>query len=423
MDEAYIDFGGDRRSRWSSAIPTCWSCRPVESLLAGRLAGRFRHPTALVEALDRVKNSFNSYPLDRLRTAGAVAAYQDEAYFQQTRRAIIDSRERWWRTARARFETLPSQANFVFARHPQHDACVWRGLARAALGDRAPFPQPRIDQYLRITVGTDQVCAALTDPVRNFSALHLLPERKLNHAAAEFAPPFTAPTGLPRLLRKKGYGVLSPAALVGFVHTSPAELGRYARAGMICRPTLPEGRRPLPAPAHASFVVEAGQVRPGAAPGALAADEYNALHGGMQRCSSRWRRRPWRCRSGPACCSSWARSARRSRDAQPWYVEAHQFRIDTTDGIGRPTPEGAHRDGVDFVAVLFVGRANQGRRSRVFGCGPQGQRFTLTEPWTCCCWTTSGSSTKALRCSPVGEHGYRDTLVLTFRKGGFLEEA
>ena len=75
-----------------------------------------------------------------------------------------------------------------------------------------------------------------------------------------------------------------------------------------------------------------------------------------------------------------AACAARSR----WYVEAHQFRIDTLEGIGRPTPEGAHRDGVDFVAVLLVGRTNiKGGETRVFEAdGPDGKRFTMTEPWT-----------------------------------------
>src|SRR3546814_3467424 len=74
----------------------------------------------------------------------------------------------------------------------------------------------------------------------------------------------------------------------------------------------------------------------------------------------------------------------RLHDARPGYVEAHQFRIDTSDGIGRPTPEGAHRDGVDFVAVLLVDRSGiRGAETRVFDAnGPDGQRFTLEQPWS-----------------------------------------
>ena len=79
-----------------------------------------------------------------------------------------------------------------------------------------------------------------------------------------------------------------------------------------------------------------------------------------------------------------AKVASALKGEQPWFIEAHQFRIDTTDGIGRPTPEGAHRDGVDLVAVFFVDRQNiKGGESRVFEArGPNGQRFTMSEPWT-----------------------------------------
>ena len=113
--------------------------------------------------------------------------------------------------------------------------------------------------------------------------------------------------------------------------------------------------------------------------------EYNALHGGLER---------WFEPIEPAVVAApaWQRMllamgrlASGLRGAQPWYVEAHQFRIDTTDGIGRPTPEGAHRDGVDLVAVVLVGREGiKGGETRVFDAdGPNGLRFTMQEPWTC----------------------------------------
>ncbi len=113
--------------------------------------------------------------------------------------------------------------------------------------------------------------------------------------------------------------------------------------------------------------------------------EYNALHGGMQRwfepvapeTSSFAHLESLAGADGPAVTSA-------LKGAQPWYVEAHQFRIDTTDSIGRPTPEGARRDGVALVAVFLVGRHRiKGGESRVFEAnGPAGQRFTLTEPWS-----------------------------------------
>jgi hypothetical protein len=104
-----------------------------------------------------------------------------------------------------------------------------------------------------------------------------------------------------------------------------------------------------------------------------------------------------------------------------WHVEAHQFRIDTTDGIGRPTPEGAHRDGVDFVAVLLVDRQGvKGGETRVFeAAGPQGLRFTLTEPWTLLMLDDERVIHESTPIQPLDEGGHRDTLVLTFRAGGF----
>jgi hypothetical protein len=102
-------------------------------------------------------------------------------------------------------------------------------------------------------------------------------------------------------------------------------------------------------------------------------------------------------------------------------VEAHQFRIDTADGIGRPTPEGAHRDGVDFVAVILVGRSGiKGGETRMFEAdGPHGLRFTMTEPWTLLLLDDARVIHESTPIQPLGEHGYRDTLVLTWRAGSF----
>jgi hypothetical protein len=108
---------------------------------------------------------------------------------------------------------------------------------------------------------------------------------------------------------------------------------------------------------------------------------------------------------------------------QPWFVEAHQFRIDTREGIGRPTPEGAHRDGVDFVAILLVDRVNIiGGESRIFEAdGPSGKRFTLSEPWTLLLLDDQRVIHESTPILPVVEGGHRDTLVLTFRSQGFLK--
>jgi hypothetical protein len=105
-------------------------------------------------------------------------------------------------------------------------------------------------------------------------------------------------------------------------------------------------------------------------------------------------------------------------------VEAHQFRIDTASGIGRPTPEGAHRDGVDFVAVILVDRVSiKGGETRVFEAnGPDGKRFTMLEPWTMLLLDDASVIHESTPIQPDGENGHRDTLVLTWRAGAFQGE-
>jgi len=104
-----------------------------------------------------------------------------------------------------------------------------------------------------------------------------------------------------------------------------------------------------------------------------------------------------------------------------WFIESHQFRIDTTDGIGRPTPEGAHRDGVDLVAVILVGREGvKGGETRIFeATGPSGQRFTLTEPWSVMLLDDARMIHETTPIQPEQPGGVRDTLVLTYRRQGF----
>lgn len=175
---------------------------------------------------------------------------------------------------------------------------------------------------------------------------------------------------------------------------------------------------------HASFVVQGEQVtqaphRPHWQPLA-----YNALHGGMQRHfepmdPAMVAHPAWACvlRWLGAVCSQ-------SKGVQPWYVEAHQFRIDTTDGIGRPTPEGAHRDGVDLVAVFLVERQGvKGGETRVFDAsGPHGQRFTLSEPWSVLLLDDARVIHESTPIQPLAAGGHRDTLVVTLRGGGFQDE-
>ena len=169
VDEAYVDFGAETAiplvARYPNllVVQTLSKSRSLAGLRVGFAVG---HET-LIEALERVKNSFNSYPLDRLAIAGAAAAMEDRAHFEQTRQAVMRSREKLVQELAALgFEVLPSAANFVFARHPKHDA----GELAAALRSRSiivrHFRQPRIEQFLRITVGTDAQCRALVAALR-----------------------------------------------------------------------------------------------------------------------------------------------------------------------------------------------------------------------------------------------------------------
>jgi histidinol-phosphate aminotransferase len=164
VDEAYVDFGGESAMPLIGRYPNLLVVQTLSKSrsLAGLRVGFACGQAPLIEALRRVKDSFNSYPLDRLAVAGAVAAIEDEAWFERTRRDVIDTREGLsLQLEDLGFEVLPSQANFLFARHPRRDAAQ---LA-AALRERAilvrHFRQPRIAQYLRITVGTREQCGAL----------------------------------------------------------------------------------------------------------------------------------------------------------------------------------------------------------------------------------------------------------------------
>ncbi|AMP17328.1 histidinol-phosphate transaminase [Collimonas pratensis] len=172
VDEAYVDFGGDSAIPLVARYPNLLVVQTLSksrSLAGLRVGFAIGHPD-LITALERVKNSFNSYPLDRMAIAGATAAIKDQAHFDKTRQAVIASRERMVAGLKTLgFEVLPSAANFVFARHPRHDAAK---LAASLRGDGIivrHFSAARIAQFLRITVGTDEACQALLDALQ----LHL----------------------------------------------------------------------------------------------------------------------------------------------------------------------------------------------------------------------------------------------------------
>jgi len=242
--------------------------------------------------------------------------------------------------------------------------------------------------------------------------------------ATPFPPPYVPLERRDGALARDGFALLNAASVLQWLgsdllaahqlhkawHDLPADTflkdgGRYRR------------RR------HSCFVVDDSQVRQVPHRAHWQPLAYNALHGGMQR---------WFEPMDPATVAQalWAsilvhlgHAATALHGPHTWFVEAHPFRIDTTDGIGRPTPEGAHRDGVDLVAVFMLQRHHiKGGESRVFHAdGPAGQRFTLTEPWSLLLIDDARVIHETTPIQPLvpGELGWRDTLVLTYRRSGF----
>lgn len=240
-------------------------------------------------------------------------------------------------------------------------------------------------------------------------------------------PPYCSLDALPAQLRQPGYAVLNPQALAALASVGQPQLDALAPSWNDLKPDqyLKDGGR-YRLRRHACFIAEAGQLTLAPARAHWQPLEYNALHGGMQR---------WFApiESSVLAQPAWSRLllaladvASALRGAQRWYVEAHQFRIDTTGGIGRPTPEGAHRDGVDLVAVLLVQRHQiKGGETRVFdAAGPNGQRFCLTEAWSALVLDDARVIHESTPIQPrdLALAGWRDTLVLTYRAGGFQGE-
>ena len=243
-------------------------------------------------------------------------------------------------------------------------------------------------------------------------------------SAVLLAPPVTAPVDVDAALHERGHAVLDANGLFALLGAESGELDGWRAYWDRLPPDLHlrdggsyRHRR------HASFIVEGDSVRAVAHRAHWQPVEYNALHGGIER---------WFDALEPAMLAEpmWprllvmlAQRASALRGGQPWFVEAHPFRIDTAAGIGRPTPEGAHRDGVDLVAVMLVARERvKGGETRIFDAnGPAGMRFTMQQPWTTLLLDDTRVIHETTPIQPVDEAapGYRDTLVVTLRAGGF----
>jgi hypothetical protein len=237
-------------------------------------------------------------------------------------------------------------------------------------------------------------------------------------------PPLTPLESLGPQLAGAGWAVLDRAGIGELTGLLPADFDRWRPLWNDLPPDrhLRDGGR-YRRRRHGCFVVKDTQCEPVAHRPHWQPVEYNALHGGIERQFDPLHEQL-------ACDPAWAKLlvalaavATRLRGDCPWFVEAHPFRIEATEGIGRPTPEGAHRDGVDLVAVVFVGRHNvKGGETRVFEArGPHGVRFTLTEPWSVLLLDDERVIHESTPIQPLdpAQPSWRDTLVLTFRQGGF----
>jgi hypothetical protein len=241
-----------------------------------------------------------------------------------------------------------------------------------------------------------------------------------------FSAPFAPSETVLPALRERGYAVLTPASVANLCDVTLEDLQALAPSwndlpldGYLRDGGSYRRRR------HSCFFVDDARAELAPHRAHWQSQDYNALHGGMQRWFEPIDRavveRPVWARLLQALGTRFSAL----KPTQPWYVEAHQFRIDTSDGIGRPTPEGAHRDGVDFVAVFIVGRSGiKGGETRVFeAAGPNGQRFTLEAPWSLLLLDDARVIHESTPIQPLGDGGgHRDTLVLTYRAGGFQGE-
>lgn len=244
-------------------------------------------------------------------------------------------------------------------------------------------------------------------------------------AHVTFSPPYVPPSQVAAQLRDRGYAVLQPNDTAAWAGCSLEELQALTPDWSDLPPDdfLKDGGR-YRRRRHSCFVIDGDSVMQVPHRAHWQPVEYNALHGGMQRWFAPMKEATV---ARPAWLSllravAGLTQAALAQQPERWYIEAHQFRIDTEGGIGRPTPEGAHRDGVDLVAVFLVGRQGvKGGETRIFeAAGPNGQRFTLNEPWSLMLLDDARMIHETTPIQPLGERGgWRDTLVLTCRRGGF----
>jgi len=237
-------------------------------------------------------------------------------------------------------------------------------------------------------------------------------------------PPLTQTKELAQALRDDGYVVASAETVAELAHSPLSGLESLSQywEGLPRDPYLKDGGR-YRFRRHASYEMKGDALSLVPHRAHWQSVDYNALHGGIERWFEPMQNQ---LISNPAWRSLLLGLGQLLNGLKPvstWFIEAHQFRIDTTDGIGRPTPEGAHRDGVDFVAVFLLNRDGiKGGETRIFDAtGSAGLRFTLTQPWSVLLMNDERMIHESTPIQPLGNYGYRDTLVLTFRSNGFQD--
>ena len=169
IDEAYVDFGAETAVGLVEQYDNLVVCQTTSKSrsLAGLRVGFAIAQAHLIAALEAVKNSFNSYPMDRFAIAAAVASFEDQAYFEAQCQKVIQSRDKLVEELKViGFKVLPSKANFIFVTHPSRDAAELATQLREQGVLVRYFNKPRIDQYLRITIGTDQQNQRLVETLK-----------------------------------------------------------------------------------------------------------------------------------------------------------------------------------------------------------------------------------------------------------------
>ena len=248
-----------------------------------------------------------------------------------------------------------------------------------------------------------------------------------------FTPPFIPLNELDQHLSNVGFGLLNPQAFFKLTNHTQEEWDLLKKSWNELPPDnyLKDGGR-YRKRRHASVIIHSDSIEQAPHRPHWQPVSYNALHGGIDRwfepCEKYFLSSPNLNSLLTNLAHIFWKNKGINPQNHPWFVEVHQFRIDTKDGIGRPTPEGAHRDGVDFVAVLLVDRKNiKGGESRIFLADQaQGQRFTLDQSWSLVLLDDLKIIHETTPIQPIQpeetENSWRDTLVLTFRLNNFQDK-